>query len=350
MAWLIQGILRFVRSFRTRTNLPPEPDLDDYEDTGPTLVDFEFQEVEVSRPVLSRGSGDYVSVIELQKALIASGEVLAADGQFGPGTESAVRAVQISYGLSTSGKADAPTWEVLDRRFGSDVAYQNVPLPAPLPVTSTSGVALAWNNYGGLLTTLGGVLGLPPSVACAVLAAESAGAGFWDGRLVIRFENHVFRSRWGKANPAVFDAHFKVDSRESWKGHAWRPGTGAWRTLHTEGAGQDEEWAVTTYARTLDEEAALQSISMGAPQIMGFNHTKIGFLTARAMFDAFSVDERVHVLGLFDFIRADHRLVRALRASDWTGFARIYNGTGQATDYGKRIGGYVADVRKLGVK
>lgn len=304
----------------------------------------------MARPVLSRGSTDKASVLLLQQALNANGERLTPDGDFGGRTEAAVRAFQLSYGLSATGVADDAVWRVLDRlSFGADPACKVMEMRPSSPVTGTSGVAKAWNSYGQLLGVLAGVLGFAPSAACAVLAVESAGAGFWNGRMVIRFENHVFRSRWGRgANAATFDQHFRVDAKEAWKGHAWRPDTGAWRELHTQAAGQDEEYAVLAFARSLAEEPALQSISMGAPQIMGFNFQKVGFTSAKAMFEAFA-EERAQVLGLFDFIRSDHKMVRALRASDWTAFALIYNGSGQAEYYGGKIRENVAAAKALGI-
>ena len=66
---------------------------------------------------------------------------------------------------------------------------------------------------------------------------------------------------------------------------------------------QNLEWQVFEFARNLNEPAAMRSISMGGPQIMGFNHSRIGYDSAREMFDTFQADIRYHVLGLFDFIK-----------------------------------------------
>jgi len=66
---------------------------------------------------------------------------------------------------------------------------------------------------------------------------------------------------------------------------------------------QDQEWRVFEFARKLSEPAAMRSISMGGPQIMGFNHSRIGYDSAGEMFHAFESDIRYHVLGLFDFIK-----------------------------------------------
>ncbi len=304
----------------------------------------------MSHPDLACGSSNKAEVIVLQTALNANGERLSTDGDFGPGTENAVKSFQASYGLPQTGVADDKTWSMLTRsQFCADPAFATIPMAATTPLSGATGVGKAWNAYGYLVSALAPALGLVPSVVCAVLAVESAGAGFWNSRMVIRFENHVFRSRWGKDNLAVFDRHFKFDPNETWMGHAWRPDGGAWRPLHTKAAGQDEEWAVLAFARTLAQDAALQSISMGAPQIMGFNYARIGYPSALAMFNAFAVNERAHVLGLFDFIRADHHMVRALRANDWTGFARIYNGKGKEVAYGKDIGDNVVNAKRMGI-
>ena len=144
--------------------------------------------------------------------------------------------------------------------------------------------------------------------------------------------------------------HFKWDSSKSWLGHYWRADeNGAWIEQHTKAAGQDGEWAVLDFARTLDDTAALQSISMGSPQIMGFNSEKIGYSSVQEMFKAFSDSDRAHVFGLFDFILSDGRMPVALRKSDWRGFAYVYNGSGQADDYGEHIRKGVEAAKALGI-
>jgi N-acetylmuramidase len=59
-------------------------------------------------------------------------------------------------------------------------------------------VANAWNKYGGFLAPLSSQLNVDPGAALAVLAIESSGRGIGaDGRMIIRFENHLFFNRWG---------------------------------------------------------------------------------------------------------------------------------------------------------
>ena len=201
--------------------------------------------------------------------------------------------------------------------------------------TIAGAVATTWNRYGSLLLSHAAQLGIDPSVAVAVLVAESKGQPFGtDGRLIIRFENHIFYHYWGKANEARFRQHFTFDGTTTWQGHQWRADANSgWLPCH---ANQAVEWQVFDFARQLDERAALYAISMGAPQIMGFNHTAVGYPTAQAMFQAFQADVRHQIASLFQFM-TNNGLVDAMRRGDYQTFAQIYNGPGQADYYATLI-------------
>ena len=192
-------------------------------------------------------------------------------------------------------------------------------------------VANIWNRYGSFISRQAVALGLDPGVALAVLAAESAGEAFGDdGRMIIRFENHIFDQQWGQQNPDRFNQYFRYDAQATWKGHQWRPTPAdEWRACHSD---QATEWAVLTLARSLNDEAALSSISMGAPQIMGFNHTAIGYATAPEMFTAFQADVRNQLASLFRFMQVN-QLVDAVRQGNFLAFATGYNGGGQPEVY-----------------
>jgi uncharacterized protein YraI len=206
-----------------------------------------------------------------------------------------------------------------------------------LPVTGTREerrVAEAWNAYGNLIEGLGAEHRIETASAVAVLCVESSGQGFAaDGRMIIRFENHQFWHRWGREHPEVFERHFRFDADRTWEGHRFRAtARGRFEAFHGD---QAKEWRVLEFARTLDDTAALQCISMGAPQIMGFNHQAIGHATVQEMFAHFCEHARYHILGLFAFL--DPGMRRALRQRDFESFARAYNGPGQARTYGEWI-------------
>ncbi len=198
--------------------------------------------------------------------------------------------------------------------------------------------ARIWNKYGGLIELLANKIGIDPAIAVAVVSVESGGSGIGpDGRMIIRFENHLFWFNWGKANADAYNAHFKFDPNTTWKGHQYRTDVNApWQDVH---ANQASEWTAFTVAKGLNARAAILSISMGLVQILGSNHRAIGYATPETMFDAFSQDERFQLLGFFNFVKNDPRQVNALQAKDFVKFASIYNGPGQPEFYGGLIKG-----------
>jgi len=198
-----------------------------------------------------------------------------------------------------------------------------------------------WNRYGGLILDECARLNIDPADAVGVLITESAGQPFGaDGRMVIRFENQLFWRFWGKTNPDVFNRHFRFSAVESWKEHYWREQPdGPWLPCHT---GENAaEWQVFDFARQFDERAALQSISMGAAQIMGFNYAAVGYLSPEAMFAAFAHDAGAQLRALFRFMEVNN-LVEAIRNKEYRRFAVVYNGPGQPDFYAGKMREYAA--------
>lgn len=155
-------------------------------------------------------------------------------------------------------------------------------------------------------------LDVPVPTLKAVAEVESNGSGFLgDGRAKILFEGHVF-SRLAKR---VFDAKHPTLSHRKWTRKHYVGGVG--------------EWARLEAARALDFDAAHQSASWGAFQIMGFNHRACGFLTVSAFVQAMQRDAAAQLDAFATFI-AREPFLSALRAQDWARFARAYNGSGYA--------------------
>jgi putative chitinase len=67
-----------------------------------------------ARPVLRRGHEDDAAIEALQRLLAGTGAAVAIDGDFGPGTETAVKAFQQSKGLAADGIVGAATWAALE--------------------------------------------------------------------------------------------------------------------------------------------------------------------------------------------------------------------------------------------
>ena len=233
------------------------------------------------------------------------------------------------------------------RFLAADQLLRSVPLapaellPVAAPAEQLTHLTIeTWNRYGGLLGPLCRKIGVAPAAAVAVLCVESGGRAFNGTRMIIRFEAHIFFRLWGKQNEALFRTHFRFKETEPWRGQEFSDGSNGFKTIHEKG--QSREWQVFEAAARLNRAAALRSISMGAPQIMGFNHGAIGYDDVEDMFAAFH-DERFQILGLFDFIKGDgaaSRMVQALQQENYETFATRYNGAGQAAVYGARIRKY----------
>jgi hypothetical protein len=252
--------------------------------------------------------------------------------QFSDVVAGAVAANEGNGADTTSGPSNAPMSAAEVHALSLTPAQRRDAPAGASPAAQTA--ASIWNKYGGMLEPLAIKIGIDPAVAVAVVAVESGGSGFGaDGRMIIRFENLVFWSEWGKDNPNAFDAHFTRDPQQ-FRASPDLP----FQPTHTNH--QTSEWGAFDVARSLNPSAAKQSISMGLAQIMGFNFGRIGYPTVDAMFDAFSADERWQLLGLFSFIAASRSMVQALQQGDFTTFARGYNGDSpEAPKYGAMIQG-----------
>ena len=213
--------------------------------------------------------------------------------------------------------------------------------PDPIPLAGLSGLrrsmAQIYNDKGSYLRQKATQLGITASAAAAVLHVESGGRGFSSstGDMIIRFENHIFWDQWGKANPEQFREHFSFSSNKRWTGHRFRANPNdAWESFH---GNQALEWRVLNFARDLSDTGALNSISMGAAQIMGFNSKSIGYDSVQEMFEAMTTSLPAQLDGMFSFIEQNGRCMRGLRNNDFVTFASGYNGSGQAETYGGLI-------------
>lgn len=207
-------------------------------------------------------------------------------------------------------------------------------------------VAGTWNRFGGMLSPLAERKGIDVGCAVAVMCVESNGQGFSgenDNRMIIRFENHKMWSFWGKSDPQRFNKYFRYRKGQAWKDHQWRnDGRRRWQSFH---GSQSKEWQVLDFARSLSDEAALLSISMGAPQIMGFHYKRLGYDSVAQMFEAFCAGMTPQIEGFFDFFSA--AMVQRLQQLDFVGFAGMYNGSGQKQEYGRRIKAHYDAYRRL---
>lgn len=174
-------------------------------------------------------------------------------------------------------------------------------------------------------------LGVEPAEVLAVAEVESNGGGFLpDGRPVILFEALWFHKLTG----GRFDGGYPQISAPVWDRSLYRGGTAEWDRLNM--------------AMQLDAAAALQSASWGAFQIMGFNYRACGFGSVTQFVDAMRRNLDDQIAAFTAFIQANPAMHQALRAKDWTTFARLYNGPGAVATYAAKIAtAYQLHARKV---
>ena len=235
-----------------------------------------------------------------------------------------------------------------DRPAGPSDPLPNVPLAPDAanqirlglkPTSAEQLVATTWNRSGNLLSNLATGLEFDTGAAVAVFCTESGGAGFRDGRLLIRFENHHFFRHWGKNNPQTFAARFQYNAQKPWTGHLGRAADAdAFEPVNTN---QSSEWRCFEFGRTLDDTAAKLSISMGGPQILGSNFADAGFESVAEMFERLLLRREASNRLLLRFpARRRHAPAQAsspLQQLDFVRFAELYNGPGNAAEYGARL-------------
>jgi uncharacterized protein YraI len=232
-----------------------------------------------------------------------------------------------------------------------EVDFQPIPVQPGFTGTEKM-VAVTWNTYGGMLTKFASDIGVDPGVlaglSVGVLIQESGGQGFRNGKLLIRFENHLFFDNWGAHSPQnnkEFKKHFTFNPQRRWLDHTWRrkPNQPP-QPFH---GNQTLEWQAFEFASKLDEAAAKQSISMGMPQILGLNYFSAGFSSVQQMFEVFQIDNQHQLNGFFTFIRNRSNLRKAIKGADFFAFATAYNGSGQAEKYKNLIEARIVEFNAL---
>lgn len=147
----------------------------------------------------------------------------------------------------------------------------------------------------------------------AVMDVEAAGGGFDRlGRPKMLFEPHVFYRNLAGAERA--HAVGLGIAYPSWKA----------------GGYPADSYPRLAQALAINETAALKAASWGLGQILGENYVAAGYDSPQQMVVAFiKGGESEHLHAMVRFIQANH-LDDELRARNWAGFARGYNGAAYA--------------------
>ncbi len=278
-------------------------------------------------PVLKPGSSG-PDVQALQQRLSDLGfDPNGIDGNFGPGTEKAVRAFQGAKGLGVDGKVGPATMAALQAALGaasgggifdaaeaglgaiSDAVTTAAATAANVAATTAATAAAAISKIltEGDYVAAATLLNCEIAAIKAVAEVESRGAGFLsDGRPKILFERHKFH----KFTNGKYDSSHPDISNRSAGGY---------------GAAGNHQWDRFNEAFALDPNAAIQSCSWGKFQVMGFNYAVCGFNNLNDFRTAMETSEGEHLKAFCNFISGNN-LAGALRNRQWATLASGYNG------------------------
>jgi hypothetical protein len=248
--------------------------------------------------------------------------------------------VSIYTGIGSN--AEKEVARITETEINTICGYPTLALHPPDPISIEgmgqvdSAMAEIYNRYGKYIYEKASEIQISPASGAAVIYVESAGQPIGeDGRMTLRFEPCVFYEMWGSNHTEEFSQYFECNRpndkfRESVAEN--------FTELHGD---HFREWTAFSLARTLNEDAAMKSISMGLAQIMGFNYHAIGYSSANEMFNALSNSTKSQLDALFLALSyrdaAGKSCLDPLKTGDYVSFANCYNGEGRDQEYGSRI-------------
>ena len=240
----------------------------------------------------------------LNKQALATHVTLVEDGVYGPRTQSAILAFQRKVlGIDLpDGVVDVHGITIL-RLQSTKIAAKLAPPPVP---TAQEGKLQALSN--GDYIDAAATLLCEVAAIQAVAAVETGSQGAFDsqGRPTILFERHIF----SRLTSHVYDkTHPDISNKKA----------GGYGTF-------GEQYDRLNRAYKLDPDAALESASWGAFQIMGSNYKLVKFDSVNSFVAAMRRSIRDHLSAFVNFIRSNPKLLAAIGEKNWRTFARIYNG------------------------
>jgi len=160
-------------------------------------------------------------------------------------------------------------------------------------------------------------MGVEPAAFRSVITVEAAGSGFDKaGRPKALFERHHFYKHLKDAPGLQANAEAEGLAYPKWGTKPYPKGS-------------DAVYEEITRACAIDEEAALLSTSWGLGQIMGSNFKMVGCASVEAMVEEACESEAGQLRQMAAFIKSAG-LLDELKAKNWAGFAKGYNGPAYA--------------------
>lgn len=248
----------------------------------------------------SRGQDVFV----LEELLDDLGYAIKISTYFGKDTDIAVRSFQATHNLVVDGIVGPKTWSKLLEMQAGVTQFNNKFL-------SEEDLKAFAQQYG-----------LELAAVKAVNAVESSGKGFLlDGRPRILFEGHVFWRQLKKAG---------IDPEEYVNPHSKDVLYAKLTKVHYRGGKQEYdrlEKAAGLSDLTIFHQAAYQSASYGAFQIMGHHFASLGYPSVDHFVSDMYVHERNHLQAFGRFCQ-HNGLLQHIKTKNWAAFARGYNGPG----------------------
>lgn len=178
------------------------------------------------------------------------------------------------------------------------------------------------------LPRIGHEIGVGEDIVHMILDVESRGEGFDENGVIKLYEEHVF---YKYVAPDKRDEAIRIGVAHP----RWRKN---YKNNH----------ARFLKAYELDPQAALTSCSWGLGQIMGFNHSLVGYKTPLQMVKAFAADEANQLEAMITFIKSkkiDDELREMEKTNDRKKLVELartvayyYNGSGyEKNDYHNRL-------------
>jgi hypothetical protein len=178
-------------------------------------------------------------------------------------------------------------------------------------------------------------IGVELAALRAVLSVETGGSGFdKSGRPKALFERHYFY-KFIKDDPVLLDQASAAGLAYPKWGERPYP------------KGSDAVYAEIEAAYEMRSEAALMATSWGLGQIMGSNFKMTGSASVEEMVRQAMESEVNQLHHMIGFIKSSG-LIDKLKALDWAGFAKGYNGPAYAKNaYDTKLAGAYSNLKSL---
>lgn len=279
---------------------------------------------------------------EVEEALSASSKISASVGAGGKNkAEDVLRVKQLlnkfGHKLTEDGNADAALTAAI-KDFQTKYRGSSKPDGRVDAGGRTWNSLLGMGRIQGQLEAMAKQYSVEPAVIMAIQTVESGGNGFFsDGRPKILFEGHIFWKELKKVgkNPNALRSGNENIIYPKWDSSQYAGGT--------------KEYDRLARAEKIHKEAAYKATSWGEFQIMGFNHSTVGYGDVFSFVEAMKVPNGASLKAVMEFVK-NNNLLRHVQGSskDWASFARGYNGPGYAKNqYDKKLAAAFARFQKV---